>query len=44
MSDDKALREAIRREWAYTVPKKDLIDRIEQLEAKLAKAVEGTER
>jgi hypothetical protein len=34
--DDKALREAIRREWAYTVPKQDLIDRIEELEAKLS--------
>ena len=34
--DDKALREAICRDWAYTVPKQDLIDRIEGLEAKLA--------
>jgi hypothetical protein len=33
---DKALREAIRREWAYTVPKKDLIDRIKELEDHLA--------
>ena len=44
---DKALREAIRRSVAHAEPKKNLIDRIEQLvatceelEAKLAKAVE----
>jgi hypothetical protein len=37
--DDKALREAIRRSVAHDEPKKDLIDRIEELEAKLAKAV-----
>jgi len=37
---DKALREAIRRSVAHAEPKKDLIDRIEGLEAKLAKAVE----
>jgi hypothetical protein len=34
--DDKALREAIRRSVAHAEPKKDLIDRIEELEAKLA--------
>jgi hypothetical protein len=33
---DKALREAIRRSVAHAEPKKDLIDRIEELEAKLA--------
>jgi hypothetical protein len=38
---DKALREAIRRSVAHAEPKKDLIDRIEELEAKLAKAVES---
>ena len=37
--DDKALREAIRRSVAHVEPKKDLICRIEELEAKLAKAV-----
>jgi hypothetical protein len=33
---DKALREAIRRSVAHAEPKKHLIDRIEELEAKLA--------
>ena len=41
--DDKALREAIRRSVAHVEPKKDLIARIEELEAKLAKAVEELE-
>jgi ABC-type uncharacterized transport system ATPase subunit len=40
MSDDKALREAIRRSVAHAEPKKDLMARIKELEAKLAKAVE----
>ena len=37
----RILRESIRRSVAHAEPKKDLIDRIEQLEAKLAKAVDA---
>jgi hypothetical protein len=36
---DKALREAMRRSVFHAEPRKDLIDRIEELEAKLAQGI-----